>query len=386
MQRQLLILIALLGACGSPQPTRTSDGPPATESTGPADGADDAQTPPDEQSPADSEQPAAAAVPAPTAKADIIDLKSADSIARSEPLTQAEELGISRKAPIELAASSSHLFFSSAGGRLYRMKRTGGKARVIGRSRDSAVSVIVDDTHVYWSDLGREVIWRARLNGGKQKRVVRSEYPGTLAVDATHVYIAGGGGTLAKARKSGGKRVELAGVQVPNTGFLEIAVDDTHVYWGVSGPGMVAPKGTGKLLRIAKEGGTPEVVADNLDGPRGLVIDADHVYFGTGETIVARVPKSGGEVQKVYVGDPNPQVTAIDETYVYWFGFDAMDDYSGYVRRAPRAGGPAETVVIRVPNPTGLVLSGNRLYWVAVMTNKIMTAEIPLSSGESRQD
>ena len=130
---------------------------------------------------------------------------------------------------------------------------------------------------------------------------------------------------LFKLPRGGGPVVAL----MPGADLMAMAADATSVYW-------LAPR-AGKVGKVPRGGGAPEVLAETTSIVRGMVIDDTDIFWAEDEAVY-RVSKAGGKVQTV-VAAGLPDYLAIDGTHVYWYSILA-----GVIYRAPKKGGAAAKV------------------------------------------
>jgi sugar lactone lactonase YvrE len=159
----------------------------------------------------------------------------------------------------------------------------------------------VDETHVYWindtPDPLEGGVFRIAKQGGAREQVVTPEawrdprfetqpQGATLLLDATDAFVVVNNqnnidaeGALVKVPKAGGSAVILAR---DRHAPLAAALDESHLYWarnqanrGLDTDGDVP----GSVMRILKDGGEPEVLAQGQNGPQGIVLDEEHVYW-----------------------------------------------------------------------------------------------------------
>jgi hypothetical protein len=69
--------------------------------------------------------------------------------------------------------------------------------------------------------------------------------------------------------KAGGAATNLA----PGENVRGVAVDDAFIYFTDD------TSTTGRILKVAKSGGTPTVLAENQDSPISIAVDATSVYW-----------------------------------------------------------------------------------------------------------
>jgi hypothetical protein len=136
-----------------------------------------------------------------------------------------------------------------------------------------------------------------------------------------------------------------------------IALDDDHVY--------VADATAGSIVRAAKRGGEPVVLARDLDRPLDLVAGAEHLFVTlcVEDGAVLRIPKGGGEPTVIARSQVFPGALALDEERVYWTTLGDDRD-NGTVRASPRIGGPATTIACRQIGPNGIGVDASYVYWL----------------------
>ncbi len=126
--------------------------------------------------------------------------------------------------------------------------------------------------------------------------------------------------------------------------------DDGSDSSGTTGPGIIDP-------------GCPEctVLADGLEGGRGINLHGDYVYF-TDQTAgtVNRVPKAGGEVEELHDLQDEPYDVVANDDHVFWTTF--VD--GGSVWRANLPSGPP--IALSADGyPRMMQLVGDYVYWCA---------------------
>jgi hypothetical protein len=89
----------------------------------------------------------------------------------------------------------------------------------------------------------------------------------------------------------------------------------------------------GGVFRIAVAGGEPQLLATG-DSPRGLAIDATHVYWadvGSKRSTIMKVPKLGGTAVHLADDDEGSWRVALDADCVYW-----TNPYTRRLWKAPK--------------------------------------------------
>jgi hypothetical protein len=152
------------------------------------------------------------------------------------------------------------------------------------------------------------------LGGGPLTTLAEGEkqvlYPYGLAADATSVYLTSGGAQTSYGRGSilavpvaGG---ELRTVTETSGCLDDLAVDETHVYW--------FDDCKGKLWRVAKEGGVPELVASGLGRISAIALHREMVFFAVlGERSCTTCEMKPEDAKVVKVAKPlAPEARASD--------------------------------------------------------------------------
>jgi len=174
-----------------------------------------------------------------------------------------------------------------------------------------AIALASDDKHVYWSGGLAGVIERVARTGGTPETVAKVPEAGIgeIALDGNHVYFVvlrklGEDGSLARVPLGGGA-VELlyTGGRVQG-----LTLGDSHVFCAVDG----GSDGSGKVLRIAKAGGKPDLIADKLTSPWALAALPDGVLV----LAQGAVGKRAGKL--LQLRDGAPPVVLADGQAVPW--------------------------------------------------------------------
>ena len=214
---------------------------------------------------------------------------------------------------------------------------------------------------IYWHDRGEPAkptgrLLRKRLPDGMVETLVDGlSYPFGVDVDAGGVYwtdgfeasAAGSVGMLAPG--SAMPRVLAANRYVP----VGIKVHGAHVYWAEYGPSLV--------MRVAKAGGAPEVLAQPAmpmtDGLVGIAV-SDRYVFASNKWLgqIVRVSLTGGDGKILYT-TPRLRQVAVDGAAVWW----TEDD--GAVMRGDESGAAAQTVVSNLAGAYGIALNGDSVYF-----------------------
>ena len=222
-------------------------------------------------------------------------------------------------------------------GTIAKVSLDGGKVLKLVEVTDYVDALALDGDDVYFrqgsanDDTGR--IMKVRCKGGRPVVVVKTEghVAKRIAFDAQSMFWAAApSGSIRKMARAGGEAESLAG----GSSIDEIAVDGGFVYWLDDGQ----REGQGALRKVPVAGGTATTLADHLENPRGLVLDAEFVYFADDSFLVQRsnvcrdgtaiqkVPRRGGPRLELLPGpcfSPLPFVVTNDR--VYWSCKQSMD-------------------------------------------------------------
>ena len=152
---------------------------------------------------------------------------------------------------------------------------------------------------------------------------------------------------------------------------VDIAVDDTSVYWTEYGGGTVK--------KVSKSGGSVTTLASGLYSVSGLAVDNNYVYFaeniGINAANIKKVSKNGGTVITLASGQPSTWSVAVDGISVYW-----TDGYGGTIRKVPINGGSVSTLATGSNSPSGIAVDSANVYW-SEFTNPGSVRKVALNGG-----
>ena len=160
---------------------------------------------------------------------------------------------------------------------------------------------------------------------------------------------------------------------------------------GVAGGGAAGAAGSGGSAGAGGEIVTPIVISSQEDSPVDLAVDDTAVYWidqglSTGAASIRSKPKSGGAVTTVSSSPANPTQLALDGTYVYWISLGPTQTPASTIQRVAKTGGVVEPIVMQANQPTGLVVQEGALWWAnnpTCGTGTIMRDPFPTVDMES---
>ncbi len=203
---------------------------------------------------------------------------------------------------------------------------SGTTTALVHRALHEPWSLVVRGNRIYWTELGERVVMSAPIDDPNatvalpvidwskiETHATAKGRPVGLAVDDTHVYWTDSDpGVVAKTPIAGGAVTALVTGGDKTTG---IAVDGTHVYW--------SEWGSGRIAKIPKEGGAIVTLATGEKGARSIAMDATRIYFTHPPSgSVKSVAKTGGAVVTHATGQKHPYSVAVDDTSFYWANVD----------------------------------------------------------------
>jgi len=170
----------------------------------------------------------------------------------------------------------------------------------------------------------------------------------------------GGGGDIGGG--TGGAAGNVAGwpltlVTGPENSAWDIAVDATHVYW--------TDRAARAVMRIPKEGGTPETLAWPQEDLGRLAVDSNFVYWTntlpSGD--VMKLAIGGGTPVPVATGQLRPVGIAVDATNVYWTNAGGSTLGVGSVMKASLATGATVTLAANQEAALAITVDATSVYW-----------------------
>lgn len=108
----------------------------------------------------------------------------------------------------------------------------------------------------------------------------------------------------------------------------------------------------------------------------GIAVDDGHLYWGAGQTTVARAQRNGTGVQPSFIASGGTRYgVAVDRRYVYWTAPGGTTD--GRIGRAKIDGSEVDPqFIVNVPGPCGVAVDAGHIYWANVNRGTIGRANL----------
>jgi virginiamycin B lyase len=215
--------------------------------------------------------------------------------------------------------------------------------------------------YIYWSDDSGNTIARATLDGQQvqQSFIQGVSNPGQVVVDASHIYwFNRGDGAIGRANIDGsGVNADfIPGAAAVGSG---LAVGDGYIFW--------TDFQNSTLGRANVDGSGAGTIVTGLMSPRGVAVDAGHVYWTNygvenGQLPIGRANLDGTEAVNDFILAPSPGTGQIgqmvaDSSHLYW-------GHGPNIARATSDGTNINTGFAVAPGGNaGLAVDASHIYW-----------------------
>jgi len=219
-----------------------------------------------------------------------------------------------------------------------------------------------DRESVYWTNVETGTVAKAPRCGGTPIPLVTGvRGPTRIALDDTHVFWTNPeAGTVSSVPKAGGASTTLATGQAMATA---LAVDATSVYW----VNWVSPSLTTVLLKIAKTGGSPQILTQGTIVTRDwrdLAIDASTAYFADrgvpadrDEGGVNFIPLAGGTRGRLAARVGSATALALDGENLF------VASQGGMVHRVSLLTNDAVPLATHIDTARAIAVDATHVYW-----------------------
>ncbi len=255
-----------------------------------------------------------------------------------------------------LAATESHVYWTSIDGSVARIATAGGSTEVLVSGQNQPGDIAVNSTDVYWTNLGDATILRLPLDGGTPVVVLKNVgLAWSIKVSDTNlVYVDNQSGDVRQlSLEPGSTPITITTTQ----GSWGVNMDATTLYWSTFAFGSLysAPLGGGPITTLV----------DHYSTPAELLRIGDRILFGTNNDAgVYAVPVGGGALATL--SEKGGYGLAADEHHVY-FGM-----YDGRIARVPLTGGDPEILGFSASLPSDIVLTSTTVYWSAASMDSLL--------------
>jgi hypothetical protein len=224
--------------------------------------------------------------------------------------------------PQGIAVTGGHvLWAANRDGKIWRagLHANDATSVLLAAGQGAPIGVATDGVYVYWAshDGGTIARTRIRQHTDDPVEVLASgqNQPWGVAVRGGSVFWTnwGGGGSVMRLDLPA-----LCGSPLPSPSTLvaaaggtpaALAVDATSVYW-VDGSAV---------KKVPIGGGAPVILASGQNDPKGVVVDAAHIYWSSyGAGTITRANLNGSAATVIASGQRQPFSMAIDDLAVYW--------------------------------------------------------------------
>lgn len=230
--------------------------------------------------------------------------------------------------PGGIAVDDGHIYWTTghigADGLIRRAGKDGTGLVNLASGQSTSMGLALDQDSVYWANyLAPGDVLRVAKDGAAAPLVLATVGMGLtrIAVDEANVYFLDFyGSTLNRVAKTGG----IASLLATEKGLLGgFAIDATSAYLAAGTDLVVVDKASFSAKVLATTG-----------GPTDVAVDADSVYFTDGALgQVLRVAKSGGEPVILASGQDGPSGLAVDTWCVYWANRGSLNGSDGGVMK-----------------------------------------------------
>jgi len=199
-------------------------------------------------------------------------------------------------------------------------------------------------------------------------------FPSIIKLDVQRIYFyAHNRDTIESALVDGTDVHEVAnGLQH----MADFVIDPDNLYAAMRGTYNASD---GAIVRIPKNGGTPEILASALAEPEQIAIADGFLYWvnrgipdyqlNTGDGTVMRMPTTGGPPEILATNQIAPNSFVLLDGFVYWANQGTIDDFqgtpNGSIARVPMNGGATEVIADAQSMALNLI-HGKELLWLVV--------------------
>jgi hypothetical protein len=275
--------------------------------------------------------------------------------------------------PFTLAIDGDSVYWANNGAQnagdvsIAKVPLAGGAVTALVSGVKAADGIAVDRSRVYFCGLGPDAVelMSVPLGGGQPSVVATGFTNDPIALGPRGVYGSGAGRILAAPLAGGAASPVVPDGTLDPSSFetYGIAVDDQSVYWTM----FMDPT---SVMKAPIGGGAATTLASTAGAGFGLAVDADSIYFATGQGVM-KVPLAGGTTTMLS-SSPAAGI-AIDDAYVYFTNFNTGP---GAVKKVAKSGGATITLATGQLLPWGIAVDATSVYWTDAGTETGATGTI----------
>lgn len=145
----------------------------------------------------------------------------------------------------------------------------------------------------------------------------------------------------------------------------KVVADGNSVFFVTGGTVASMNEGTNNIKRISLKDGTVSILVKGgkLIPDPALAFDEKYLYWSDGGNIM-RVPKDGGESEKIIAGAPTPDEMVLDDEDIYWLIWGGEGSPPSPVMFAPKKGGEAKRLTPAYSGTSGISIDHDFVYWM----------------------
>jgi sugar lactone lactonase YvrE len=145
----------------------------------------------------------------------------------------------------------------------------------------------------------------------------------------------------------------------------KIISDGEAVYFVTGGTVASMNEGTNNIKRNSLKDGSVSILVKGgkLVPDQTLAVDEKFLYWSDGGNIM-RVPKAGGDSEKIIPGAPKPDEMVLDDENIYWLIWGGEGSPPQPLMVAPKKGGSPKELTPRYAGASGIAIDKDSVYWM----------------------
>jgi hypothetical protein len=145
----------------------------------------------------------------------------------------------------------------------------------------------------------------------------------------------------------------------------KVISDGSYVFYVTGGTVASLNEGTNNIKRISLDDGSVSILVKGgkLIPDETLAADEKFLYWSDGGNIM-RVPKTGGESEKLVPGAPKPDEMVMDDENIYWLIWGGEGSPPQPLMVAAKKGGPPKELTPRYLGTSGIAIDRDSVYWM----------------------